>query len=584
MANAEAEGADQASQAQTDHGHTGKYTILMELGSGGSATVSAALSKGIAGFSKVVVLKTIREGLSQDEATIRMFLGEARLSARMNHPNVVQVYEVYKQSNLPVIVMEYLDGQSLATLLTRCGSSADLTPELGIAILAKTLAGLHYAHTLTDYSGEPLHLVHRDVSPHNVMIGYDGQVKLVDFGIAKLKNQSVQTRTGVIKGKLSYMAPEQVHGQTDHRSDIFAVGVMLWEMVGRRRLWGDAGDATIIGRLLTGNIPHVSTASPDIDPELERICSKALAVDPEQRYARASDMQSDLEAFIRRSSVDTSQEAIGRLLDRACRDLRERTKAALQQKVMALGTSATGEFDPDEGNEVIRSAVIHTGGTKRRGAWLAAAGVLTAALLVGVATSRRAPTAPEVAADAPRVVVAGEAPSPAEAAPARWAARPERVRLKVSVTPQDAQLYLDGRRLSSNPFLDTLPSDALDHVFRAEANGFDAFTKTIRLESDLDITISMKSVKSVAKPEAAPRNRPRAVAAAPRAQSSARPVVEAAALAKDTKEAPPTPPTAEPAAEPAPKLAAPGENLRTTGGPEDRARGRIQFEDPYAKK
>jgi serine/threonine-protein kinase len=568
MATSEADTA-QPSQVQTDHGNVGKYTILMELGSGGSATVSAAISKGIAGFSKIVVLKAIRDGLGHDEATVKMFLGEARLSARMNHPNVVQVYEVFKQNNLPVIVMEYLDGQSLATLLARCSGSSDFPVEIGIAILAKTLAGLQYAHSLTDYSGEPLHLVHRDVSPHNVMIGYDGQVKLVDFGIAKLKNQNGQTRTGVIKGKLNYMAPEQVHGDMDHRADIFAVGVMLWEVVARQRYWGDSGDATIIGRLLTGNIPQLRDAKPDADPELERICLKALAVDPDKRYARAADMQSDLEAYLKGSTVDVTQEVIGALLDRTCRDLREKTRAALQAKMSAV--SVSGEFDLSEGNDTVRSAVVSARPKDHRPIWVGGAAAL--AILLGaafLASQRTAETpaattaprvAPEVLAAAPAPMAAAPAPSSAAPAP------PERVRINIVVLPQEAQLYIDDRRLSSNPFRDSLPRDGAEHTFRAEADGYELFTKSIRLESDVDITISMKAEKAAPKaPPSRYRARP-AVAGAPKPAAAPEAVVAAA------------PPPAEPA--PRAKAAAPGEDLRGTVSAE-RVRREVRFEDPYA--
>jgi len=576
MATSEADTA-QPSQVQTDHGNVGKYTILMELGSGGSATVSAAISKGIAGFSKIVVLKAIRDGLGHDEATVKMFLGEARLSARMNHPNVVQVYEVFKQNNLPVIVMEYLDGQSLATVLARCSGSDDFQVEIGVAILAKTLAGLHYAHTLTDYSGEPLHLVHRDVSPHNVMIGYDGQVKLVDFGIAKLKNQGGQTRTGVIKGKLNYMAPEQVHGDMDHRADIFAVGVMLWEIVARQRFWGDSGDATIIGRLLTGNVPRLCEAKPDADPELERICLKALAVDPEKRYARAADMQSDLEAYLKGSTVDVTQEVIGALIDRTCRDLREKTRAALQEKMSAV--SVSGEIDLNEGNDAVHSAVVSARSGGRRPLWIGGAAALAVLLGAAFLASQRQAQAP-VAASAPRVAAEPAAPAPPAVAPAPLPAAPappERVRVNIVVLPQDAQLFLDDRRLSSNPFRDSLPRDSVEHTFRAEAEGFEMFTKSVRLESDVDITISMKGEKPAPKAPAAPppsRYRPRPVAAAPRPAPAPEPVVP--------KE--PPPPPAEPAPAPRAKAvaAAPGEDLRGTVSAE-RVRREVRFDDPYAK-
>src|SRR5688572_11717028 len=146
-----------------------KYHVLMELGRGGTAVVSAGIARGIGGFSKLIVLKTIKEDFLSDRETVKMFVNEARLSARMNHPNVVQVYEVYRQNKLPVIVMEYLDGQSLAKFQQRAFGEHDYTAEVGITILCKVLAGLHYAHTLADYDGTPLAIVHRDVSPHNVM-------------------------------------------------------------------------------------------------------------------------------------------------------------------------------------------------------------------------------------------------------------------------------------------------------------------------------------------------------------------------------------------------------------------------------
>ncbi|HTV24014.1 MAG TPA: serine/threonine-protein kinase, partial [Polyangiaceae bacterium] len=163
----------------------GKYRELLPIGSGGSANISIAVAEGVGGFTKLVVLKTIREELIANAAASKMFLDEARLSARMNHPNVVQVYEVFLRRDVPVIVMEFLDGQPLSYILAQAYDSKSLTLDVSVSILTKVLAGLHYAHTLTDYSGEALGLIHRDVSPHNVMVTYDGQVKLVDFGIAK---------------------------------------------------------------------------------------------------------------------------------------------------------------------------------------------------------------------------------------------------------------------------------------------------------------------------------------------------------------------------------------------------------------
>ncbi|MEY4544847.1 MAG: hypothetical protein RL685_1042 [Pseudomonadota bacterium] len=562
-------------EVSTGHGHTGKYTILMELGHGGSATVSAALSKGIAGFSKVVVLKTIRDGLITDDATIKMFLAEARLSAHMNHPNVVQVYEVFKQNKVPVIVMEYLDGQSLATVLSRSLRNGLLTRDLGIAILIRTLAGLHHAHTLLDFTGEPLHLVHRDVSPHNVMLCYDGQVKLVDFGIAKLKNQDRQTRTGVIKGKLNYMAPEQVHGEIDHRADIFAVGVMLWEMVAARRFWGNAEDATIIGRLLKGQVPNLREAVTELDPELERICSRALAVNADDRYATAIDMQTELEAYLKQRDMEVSPSALAGLLTLTCQDLRDKAQAALKEKVIALGTSVIEEVELGEGNGFsLAPGPTRTelkDGTPAR-AWRFATAGLTALLLLALAASRReSPAAPAAALLAPPATSETEARL-AAAAPA------ERVRVNVAVTPQDARLYIDDRQLASNPFRDSLPSDGQEHRFRAEADGFETFTRVVRLESDLDLLISMKSAR-IERPPAAPAPRARArptpavARVAPTAAPAPVPPVQAAEPAKE-KEKEEKPAEA--------RASAPGEAMRGTR--QTGSRRTLEFDDPYNKK
>jgi serine/threonine-protein kinase len=230
---------------------------LLPIGRGGSANISIALARGIGGFSKLVVLKSIRDELIAQSDAVKMFMDEARVSARMNHPNIVHVYEVFLRRGVPVIAMEYLDGQALSTIMARSHGTGALSLDLAIAIQARVLAALHYAHTLRDYTGEPVGLIHRDVSPQNVMITYDGQVKLVDFGVAKLTKTGHQTRTGVVKGKLAYMAPEQFIGEVDCRADLFAVGVMLWELASGQRYWGDLPEPALVGRLIARDLPHL---------------------------------------------------------------------------------------------------------------------------------------------------------------------------------------------------------------------------------------------------------------------------------------------------------------------------------------
>ncbi|HTV17994.1 MAG TPA: protein kinase [Polyangiaceae bacterium] len=336
--------ADATASLDDELGAGSRYRTLLPLASGGSATLSIALAEGPAGFTKLVVLKTIRDELVQNARATRMFLEEARLSALMNHPNVVQVYEVFLQRDVPVIVMEFLDGQPLNTILARAADSRVPSLELAISILAKVLAGLHYAHTLHDVSGLPLGLIHRDVSPHNVMVTHDGQVKLIDFGIAKLARSEHRTRTGVVKGKLTYMAPEQFTGTTDHRADIFGVGVMLWEFAANQRYWGDLLEPAIIGRLVSGQLPHLHTRT-RIHEDVLRICERALAPHAEDRYSSAAEMQLDLERYLASRGLVITQRAIGEFVTETCADARRRVQADIRGQLSAHGLSWTDTGD-----------------------------------------------------------------------------------------------------------------------------------------------------------------------------------------------------------------------------------------------
>ena len=207
------------------------------------AVVHLAVMHAQAGFNKLLVIKQIHERFTVDPEVLGMFLDEARLAARLSHPNVVQTNEVGQDGERHFLTMEYLDGQPLNRVLWRMKDRGGLPLGLHLRVLADVLAGLHYAHELVDYDGSPLGVVHRDVTPHNVFVTYDGAVKVVDFGIAKARDALTHTKVGIIKGKIAYMAPEQARGETvDRRADVFAVGVMLWEAVTGTRPWkGDPG-------------------------------------------------------------------------------------------------------------------------------------------------------------------------------------------------------------------------------------------------------------------------------------------------------------------------------------------------------
>lgn len=321
-----------------------KYHTLMELGRGGSAVVSAALARGIGGFNKLVVLKTTKEELCGHPDAVRSSLNEAKLAARMNHPNIVQVYEVYQDQGVPVIVMEYLDGLSLSRV-ARQGNATGQTLEVSLSVLCKVLEGVRYAHALSDFDGRPLGIVHRDISPQNVMLTYDGQVKLVDFGTAKLMAGGEQSLSGMLRGKLGYMPPEQVCAEViDGRVDVFAVGAMLWEAVAGRRLWGELNHAGIIRRLLEHDIPRLVEAMPEVDPELDRICRRALEPDRDRRYPDAESFLRDLERYLSHRGGSVSAFVLGDMVQRSCADLKRSRDESLRA---ALALVEDWQLDDD---------------------------------------------------------------------------------------------------------------------------------------------------------------------------------------------------------------------------------------------
>lgn len=323
----------------------GRFRPIAELGHGGMADVFLAVAQGPAGFSKLQVIKRLRPNLAEDPEFMGMLIDEARLAARLNHPNVVQTTEIGEAANGYFIAMEYLDGQPLHRVLTR---SKRQFPLLYIcAILSDVLAGLHYAHELLDYDGTPLNVVHRDVTPHNIFITYDGSVKIVDFGIAKAAGRMQQTREGVIKGKVQYMAPEQAMGRPiDRRVDLFSIGVMLWESAVKKRFWDNRAELEIFYQLGKGEVqPSPRAVAPEVDEELDRICRRALAVQPEERYATAQDFQNDLEAYLKVKGRPSARE-IGSAVAELFADKRVETRGIIEQKLAELRSMPTHDFKP----------------------------------------------------------------------------------------------------------------------------------------------------------------------------------------------------------------------------------------------
>jgi serine/threonine-protein kinase len=289
----------------------GRYELICRLASGGMANLYLARLSGKAGFAKEVAIKRIHEHLSEEEEFIQMFIDEARLAARIAHPNVGQVLELDKVEDSFYIAMEYVHGESLYALIRSARPKVALTAR----IIANAAAGLHAAHELCDESGESLGVVHRDVSPQNILISYQGSVKVVDFGVARARGNIHTTNVGTAKGKLAYMSPEQVASRgEDRRSDVFGLGIVLYEATAFRRLFKASSEAATINRVVHGEITPPTRIRESYPAELEAIVMRALERDPDRRFQTAEEMQVALETFIMRSESLVLPSTLGKLM------------------------------------------------------------------------------------------------------------------------------------------------------------------------------------------------------------------------------------------------------------------------------
>jgi len=282
----------------------GRYRLCFELASGGMATVFLASAQGPAGFEKLVALKRIHPHLAKERSFVQMFLDEARIASRIGHPNVCGVFDFGQANGIYYLAMEYLVGESAARLIRALQRDPALRhnprlPTLAARVMADACEGLHAAHELKDPNGQPLQVVHRDVSPHNIFITYDGGVRIVDFGIASAANRLHETTTGMVKGKFAYMAPEQVRGLVvDRRADVWSVGVVLWELLTQRRLFRRQVETETIFAVATDPIKPPSSVRDTVPAELDAIVLRALNRDPDLRYPTAREMSKDLTRFI----------------------------------------------------------------------------------------------------------------------------------------------------------------------------------------------------------------------------------------------------------------------------------------------
>ena len=292
----------------------GKYTLLRKFATGGMAELFLALQKSVAGFEKLIVIKRILPQMNQDRAFIDMFLHEARIAATLSHPNIVHIFDVGQVDGLYYIAMEHIHGEDIRSIVRQMRASgiAEFPFEHALGIVLGIAAGLSYAHEQRDLDGSPLNIVHRDVSPQNVLVTFTGDVKIVDFGIAKSDGKmQLETRSGRLKGKVPYMSPEQARGERiDARTDIFATGVLLFELTTGKRLFKGQSEYETLKLICEKDYPRPSQVCPGYPRELERIVMKALTKSRDERYPTARVLQQDLEEFVRNERIAVSDIAL----------------------------------------------------------------------------------------------------------------------------------------------------------------------------------------------------------------------------------------------------------------------------------
>jgi eukaryotic-like serine/threonine-protein kinase len=530
----------------------GRYVFLRQIGAGGMGRVFLASVSDPNGARELVAIQQLNRGIAEDQRVLATFLGEARVSTRLAHPNVVRTREVVAVPPDYYLVMEFLAGQSLFEIVRRAGWQA-IPRDLQIWFLTQVLAGLEHAHELSDLRGQALGIVHCDVSPSNVVVCYDGQVKLLDFGIAKATGALTTTLERPVRGKLGYIAPEQCLGEpADPRSDLYAVGVMLWEAIAGRRRSPPDDPSSILRARIESSEQALERVCPDAPPELLAIVQRALARLPAARYGTAREFRLALERYLaslpnapgptqaalllarhfaqERAWLKAAIEAAGAVPVASLSALEPLPVASLPQ-IEAAADAVPAQTVPPDGfgdeQEEITSPVpvddallvlsrpelprppgldalrVPTAARSRAWLWVAAGvvvGAASVALVIGAAgTTSSAPEAPFPAR--PRGQSAfPAAPRPGVNASPLAVNAGAKIALRIAVKPTDATVRLDGRLLKGNPFLTTVERDALEHEISVSAEDYRTEKRVLRFDEDIDLQLHLEPLKNEAPP------------------------------------------------------------------------------------
>ncbi len=384
------DGASSPRQEQPER--VGRYEVLGEIAAGGMATVYLARSVGAAGFARLVAIKQLHSHLQADEEFVAMLLDEARLAARIRHPNVVPVVDMEASPSL-YLVMEYIEGDKLSGLIKALAKQKQaLPPSVAMRIVHDSLEGLHEAHILRDEEGKPLQIIHRDISPQNILVGVDGVTRITDFGIAKAESRATTTRDGQLKGKVGYMAPEQLSSTAiDQRVDLFAMAVTLWESLAGKRLFHGESELEAMAAVANATVPSLSSAPYSLPREVDAVVRRGLERDRDRRFLNAREFADALEAAAATVGGLASTRQVAEVVNQLAGDKikRERERMRIAAQTSSFGSTVTpisqahlktpASLEPAPRADAIASAppaVAVSGSSSRRTRWIVASAVL----------------------------------------------------------------------------------------------------------------------------------------------------------------------------------------------------------------
>jgi serine/threonine-protein kinase len=566
----------------------GRIEIVCPLGEGGMARVFLGVQRGAFDATKLVVVKQVRHEFAGDDEFLAMFVNEARLALRFNHPNVVHTYEVIAEAPDYCLIMEYLEGQTLSQILRRVGRE-HFPLDQHVWILSQVLSGLSYAHELRDFDGSPLGVVHRDVSPSNIFVTAKGEVKLLDFGIAKAAGAISLTRQGVMKGKLGYAAPEQCMAQpSDARSDLFAVGVMLWEAIAQQRRTVGESELAALRARVDGVERTIEQVVPNVCAELAEACRRSVAHDPAGRFGSAREFQRCLDAWLATRNLENPVQALSEIvrqnfwqeLSRVRQAIEARVGASVRTPPRAM-TETASSVSP---KSVVRSvngrasipaiSLIAIAPNRRRVALSVVAGACAvAAAALGLSRLTSAPSEAPAAGAQPAVTPSS---TPQAAAATSLPARRSDVRVVIAASPENAELRLDGRPID-NPYRAELSGDEREHELVASLDGYVTEVRKLHLDRDLDLRVTLARQKPERAAVEAPSRWPVRANANANAKVAASPPERQRVAVADASVAPgKTNPSSHTAAA-APQ---PGVDLSNT---RERAPRAIDEKDPYSQ-